>query len=117
MTNISIEDKLPAQITPGDQNMTSNINAYAGSSSKIAMLGTLIVSMIAGQSLAMLFAMVGSLQFILYLSILNTNFPGNANDVFKKLLNIVTFDYVPDFIMTPWYELVSKKTNNQDISQ
>lgn len=117
MTNITIEDRLPAQIARGDQNLTSDINAAAESSSIIAMLGTLIVGILAGQSLAMLFGMVGSLQYILYLSVLNTNFPGNANQVFKNLLTIMSFDYVPEFIMAPWYDLVSRKTSNEDISQ
>jgi len=37
--------------------------------------------------------------------------------VFKKLLTIMSFDFVPEFIMAPWYELVSRKTSNEDISQ
>jgi len=61
--------------------------------------------------------MVGSLQFTVYLSVLNTNFPGNANQVFKKLMEIMQFDFIPDFIMAPFYELASSKTNDADISQ
>jgi hypothetical protein len=61
-----------------------------------SVLGNLLVSILVFQSLNLLFSMVGSLQYILYLSILNTNFPGNANMVFEVLLTILTFDIVPE---------------------
>jgi hypothetical protein len=79
-------------------------------------LGNLLVGILMFQSLNLLLSMVGSLQYILYLSILNTNFPGNANNFFEVLMTIMTFDIVPDAYMANWFELVSSKTNNEDIS-
>jgi hypothetical protein len=63
-----------------------------------------------------LFSMVGSLQYILYLSILNTNFPGNANMVFELLLTVMTFDIVPEQATANWFEIITSQTTNEDIS-
>ena len=74
-------------------------NLLAQLSEKISVgsvLGNLLISILTYQSMNFVFSMVGSLQYILYLSILNTNFPGNANMVFEVLLSILTFDIVPD---------------------
>ena len=88
--------KLPAQIQPEDVNattLTSSLTEYVSLGSVFA---NLVVGILMFQSLNKLFSMVGSLQYMLYLSILNTNFPGNANMVFEVLLSILTFDIVPD---------------------
>jgi hypothetical protein len=47
------------------------------------MIGSFFVSLLIMQALNMLFGMIGTLQFILYMSILNVNFPGNSNALFK----------------------------------
>jgi hypothetical protein len=62
-------------------------------------------------TLNLLFSMTGSLQYILFLSILNINVPGNMNTVFEKLFKIMTFDLIPEKIMKPWYNFVSKAEN------
>jgi hypothetical protein len=76
----------------------------------------LVVGILMFQSLNKLFSMVGSLQYMLYLSILNTNFPGNANNLFEVLMTIMTFDIVPDAYMAGWFNFVSSRTSNEDIS-
>jgi hypothetical protein len=81
---------------PEDVNATTLASQLTKFVSVGSVLGNLLIGILLFQSLNLLFSMVGSLQYILYLSILNTNFPGNANNVFEVLLTIMTFDIVPD---------------------
>jgi len=62
-----------------------------------------------------IFSMTGSLQYILFLSILNLNVPGNMNSVFEQLFKIMTFDLIPEKIMKPWLNFVKKHAKYIDI--
>jgi hypothetical protein len=115
-TPIEYQLKLPAQIMPEHKNTTSFATRLSEFASVGSVLGNILIGIILYQSLNMLFSMVGSLQYILYLSILNTNFPGNANMVFEVLLSIMTFDIVPDSFTAPWFSFVTSRTSNEDIS-
>jgi hypothetical protein len=66
-------------------------------------------------TLNFIFSMTGSLQYILFLSILNINIPGNLNRVFEKLFDIMTFDLIPDKVMKPWYNFVGKSAKETNI--
>jgi hypothetical protein len=74
--------------------------SWAAKLSEYTSVGSVFVNFLIGillfQSLNLLFSMVGSLQYIAYLGIIHTNFPGNANKVFEVLLSILTFDIVPE---------------------
>ena len=50
-------------------------------------------------SAGFLFSMIGSFQYILYMSILNIYIPANASIVFAKMLDLATADIIPDFVM------------------
>jgi hypothetical protein len=94
--HILFQHKLPAQVAPEDVETATLSSKLTEAATMGSVLGTIIVSILLFQSLNLLFSMVGSLQYILYLSILNTNFPGNANMVFEILMTIMTFDIVPE---------------------
>jgi len=115
-TKVDFVYKLSAQVTASDAGHADLTTSLSSSGTLSSMLASLVVSTLMYEPLNMLFSMVGSLQYILYLSVLNTNFPGNANLVFKHLMTVMSFDLIPDFVMAPWYERVSKNTNQEDIS-
>jgi hypothetical protein len=108
--------KLPAQIADSDVNLAQSIMDVSKTTTLSSMLVTILMGVLLIGSLNTLFSMVGSLQYILYLSLLNTKFPGNCNAVFNNLLTIMCFDLVPDRFMEPWYAWISKYTSDQDIS-
>lgn len=108
--------KLSSQIREEDVQVVQAATEVTSGLTLSTMLGSFLVSIVVMQALNLLFGMVGSLQFIMYMAILNVNFPGNANALFNQLFKIMCFDIIPDSVMQSWYDLVSKNTEVKDVS-
>lgn len=85
----------------------------------ISMISTFAIGLISGASLNFIFSMIGSLQFILYLTIFNLDIPGNLNVVFAKLIAIMTFDWIPEKWIEPYLNWVAAPSThlNDDLSE
>lgn len=76
----------------------------------------LIIAMLKAVSAGFLFSMIGSFQFILYVTILNIYVPANASIVFEQMLSLATADIIPEIVMQPWTNWVQSKSSHLDDS-
>jgi len=80
--------------------------------SKSTIVSGFLLGLLSGSAMGFLFSMIGSLQFICFLTILNIDIPGNVSNVFEKLLKIMTFDWIPESVMAPWLVFVTKPSTH-----
>ena len=115
-SKISFSEKLKCQIKEQDVQTVEVITKTSYGMAAGSMAGSFLINLLTTMPMTILFGMIGGLQYILYFAILNVNFPGNANAVFKWLLKVFTFDFVPDRVMQPWYDIVQGDSELVDVS-
>ena len=87
---------IPPQSEPGT--MTQVIVAAASSvqiGSSTVLIGNAALNIILQGSLNQVWGMINNLQIVITTPLMQVNFPGNALIVYKKMILVATFDFLP----------------------
>ena len=95
--NLKISKGLPAQmeISLSSGEMVDNMK-NANSSMKFMVVLNFGLSFLITFSLNFLWSMINCLQMIVYLPLLNITLPANVNTLFTILIEVATFDIIPE---------------------
>jgi len=94
--------KLPMQVLQEEVSTIEEVQSTGSNTSLGTVISTFLLGLMSGHALGFLFSMIGSLQFICFLTVLNLDVPGNVSNIFSKLLKVMTFDWVPEWALAPW---------------
>ena len=109
----TLQSFIPRQIpSEAEAAAIENSGASSGDVSTGAMAGNFVVSLILAASLNQLWSMMNGLQLAVHLPLFYTSFPANANFFLTFLIDVATFDLLPDEVGEFFFTFPDKDSFN-----